>query len=307
MDPYSTFDNASGAKVPGNFPGSNLFVPGKRTRFNVVAISIMVLVPWLLFSLIMWIMSSKIHYHHPYIAWTIAVLGLAAVVVFSYLASRAKVQEKTPMWYKFMAGALLFAILCACIAGQVNFNTNTRAYLDSINLNTYPAVDPTRAKGQQLMDVGRAYFAAGVGLDMMKSMSFKNKDDYCVVPIVKGQDQLASYDFWAVGKNCCQGDGMDFKCGEYNNPHARAGLRLMREDERPFYRLAVQQAEAAFNIRAMHPLFFEWMQDPLAATEAFRDAALKMCMAGTCAHFAINTFAVAVAVLGFSKIGRYVV
>ena len=39
---------------------------------------------------------------------------------------------------------------------------------------------------------------------------------------------LRSYDFWAVGINCCnQGrDGL-FRCGEYANIHARSGLRYM--------------------------------------------------------------------------------
>ena len=34
---------------------------------------------------------------------------------------------------------------------------------------------------------------------------------YCVVPIVNGEAKPASYDFWAVGTNCCE---QNFKCGE---------------------------------------------------------------------------------------------
>merc|ERR1719502_2180472 len=69
-----------------------------------------------------------------------------------------------------------------------------------------------------------------------------NLDLYCVAPIVKGNAQLTSYDFWAVGVNCCSGAQSDFRCGEYTNPHSKSGLRLMKDDQRPFYRLAVQQS-----------------------------------------------------------------
>ena len=49
---------------------------------------------------------------------------------------------------------------------------------------------------------------------------------------MSGEAPLSTYDFWAVGVNCC-GAAADFKCGEFSNPKAHAGLRLMSDEQRP--------------------------------------------------------------------------
>merc|ERR1740117_1536623 len=125
------------------------------------------------------------------------------------------------------------------------------------------------------MDAGRMTFAKGSRLDLTKSMAFRNVDTYCVAPIVgkneTNQTRRTSYDFWAVGLNCCTGRVGDFNCGEYNNPHALSGLRVMQEEQRNFYHLAVNQAEASYGIQANHPLFFYWMQDTTAEVSAYAD------------------------------------
>jgi len=43
----------------------------------------------------------------------------------------------------------------------------------------------------------------------------------------------------------------------------------MREDQRSFYRLAVQQAEANYNIQARHPLFFYYVEDAASELSAY--------------------------------------
>jgi len=285
-------------------PGS-VFTPGKRRRMNLVAICANVFVPWFVFSGIYAGMSFSLHYQRPSAAWALVLLGFGATGLSGLLAFRTRQREREDMWYTFSTLALLLATVTAAMFGDMNFWFNMQPFYDIENLNTYPSVNPAREKGQQLMDAGRVYFADGTGLDMRKAMGFKNLDLYCVAPIVHGEEQLASYDFWAVGVNCCSGVSSDFRCGEFNNPHARSGLRLMRDDQRPFYRLAVQQAEAAYNIKATHPLFFYWMQDPVAEMNAYRDDGFKYYLLGIFTHFAFNLFCVVCAVVGFSKIGRY--
>eukprot|EP00929_Paragymnodinium_shiwhaense_P122286 TRINITY_DN94932_c0_g1_i1.p1 TRINITY_DN94932_c0_g1~~TRINITY_DN94932_c0_g1_i1.p1 ORF type:complete len:313 (+),score=76.10 TRINITY_DN94932_c0_g1_i1:182-1120(+) len=306
--PYSTFARPAGGPASAEYHGRDkgeIFTPGKRRRMNLVAICVNILFPWLLFCVIFAVMSFYLHYQHPTMAWLIVLGAYGVVGVSGFLAFRAKQKQLDPMWYTFSTIALFVAVTLAAICGDMNFWFNMQPFFDIENLNTYPSVNPAREKGQQLMDAGRVYFAEGTALDMRKAMGFKNLDLYCVAPIVNGQQQLASYDFWAVGINCCSGVSSDFRCGEFNNPQARSGLRLMRDDQRPFYRLAVQQAEAAYNIKATHPLFFYWMQDPVAQMNMYRDDGFKYYLLGIFTHFAFNLFCVICAVVGFSKIGRY--
>jgi len=278
------------------------FTPNKRQKMNLVAICLNIFIPWFLFCALYAVLSFSFHYQHPTWAWLIVGLGFCTVAVSAALAIRSKRANRSPMWYQFSTIALFVAALLAASFGDMNFWYNMQPFYDIENLNTYPSVDPATYKGQQVMDAGKVYFKDGVHLDTNRAIGFKNLDLYCVAPIVAGDQQLASYDFWAVGLNCCSGVASDFRCGEFNNPHARSGLRLMRDDQRPFFRLAVQQAEAAYSIKATHPIFFYWMQDPVAEMNSYRDDGFKYYLLGIFTHFAFNLFCVVCAVVGFSQL-----
>jgi len=277
---------------------------------NIVAIALNIFLPWALFSLIYAVTSFSLHYQHPWLVHFILGFGAVLVLIATALAFRAWKKKKEgfsdrePTWFMFAAFTLAVALALAVVFGDINYWYNMQPFYDIENLNTYPSVDPSKDKGQQLMDAGRVYFNDGSKLDTSKSMAFKNLDLYCVAPIVRGDAQLTSYDFWAVGVNCCSGTQSDFRCGEHNNPHARSGLRLMKDDQRPFYRLAVQQAESAYQIKAEHPLFFVWMQDPIAEVNSYRDDGFKYYLLGIFTHLAFSIFIVVCAVVAFTKIGR---
>jgi len=280
------------------------FTPGKRKRLNLVAIFISLLTPWALFCSIFAALSFQLHYWDPSVAWSFVTAGLALTGIAAFFARRNQVREQDPSWFTFAALAYLTATVLAAILGDMNYWYNMQPFYDIENINSYPDVNPARERGQQLMDAGRAYFEDGAGLDTSKSMSFKNLDRYCVAPIVIGEEPLISYDFWAVGVNCCGSAANSFRCGEYNNPKAHAGLRLMSEDQRPFFRLAVQQAEAAYNIKANHPLFFHWMQDPVAEIMQYRTSGFAWALAAIAGHFIFNLLCVAGAAFAFSKLAH---
>jgi hypothetical protein len=266
-------------------------------------------------------MSFFAHYRTPLLCYLVVFAGLLVVVLTAYFAVDAvkKKQEpdvvqfvtgelrephREPTWLIFLFGTCLQAWLLGVVLGEVNYTKHTQLYYDVSNLETYPSVDPSSMRGQQLMDAGRVMFKQGSRLDLTLSRGYKNLENYCVAPIVSPHDSrpVPSYDFWAVGVNCCSGNQADFHCGEFNNPRASAGLRLMQDDERAFFRLAVQQAEAAYNIKAEHPLFFHWMQDPIAEVNEYMDEGFKYYFFGVSLHFVVQFLQVLAACIIFGKI-----
>lgn len=252
-------------------------------------------------------MSFELHYQSKELAILFVALGFIMVLALMKLAydgvRRQRVDPSSdPNWLIFMAAACLFAWCAGVVLGDINYFYNLHPFYEVSTLNSYPLVDPSRMPGQQVMDAGTMTFASGSHIDFKRAMGFHNDDIYCVAPIIGKNGSVSSYDFWAVGLNCCTGESGSFSCGEYNNPRASSGLRVMRDEQRAFYRLAVKQAEAAYSIKANHPLFFHWMAAPLTEVEAYMDEGYKKYFLGVFAFLAFMFFAVIVATLVFARI-----
>lgn len=299
-----------------------LFARSQRQRLNVVPMCQCFLLPWLFFCLIYAATSFKLHYASPSVCWAVVAGGLLLVLAAGGFALHAAwrkfraagaggagAQPRPPSWLIFLFVTSLLAWTLGVVLGDLNFWTNMQPYYDYTNLNEHVAIDPARMRGQEFMDAGRVTFSNTSALDLRKSMGFRNLDTYCVAPITVQSHSgtllpLQSYDFWAVGLGCCQTHTADFHCGEFNNPSAHQGLRLLRDDQRDFFRLAVQQAEATHSIKAAHPLFFFWVGDATAEMESFRDDGYKYFLIGMLAHFSWQMLCVALAVAGFAKLGH---
>lgn len=272
-----------------------------RPRINVFAVLVCLLVPCGIFAAncasVSFLLASS-----PTLAYVILAVAFVFAAACTYLAVTTVTKKlngttvSDPYWYVFLAATAVVACFASVWLGLTNRDNNVMAYVDLQSLSARFDVNPAAAQGRQLMDVGRVVFSKGAHLDLTRAMGFRNVNNYCVAPIVSGNKTLESYDFWAIGLDCCRGNPADFRCGEYNNPSARAGLRVMRADQRAFYRLAVQQAEAAFGLKARHPLFFYWMEDPVAELESYMRDARQFFLLGTLSFCALQTLLVFVAV-----------
>jgi len=284
-------------------------IAGQRRRLNIVPICLCLFLPCILFIVMFTISSSTLHYHssHPFwIAHICAFLYVAAVGIFAAKILHQKLSRRAsrePSWWIFLFLTSLLAYVAGWAGGDVDYRFNTAPFMDIMLLNRYVSVDPARMRGQQLMDAGRIIFSENSHLDFSKIMAFVRTDTFCVVPIVTGNGTQGHYDFWAVGTNCCSATS-PFHCGESSNHDAHGGMRLMHDEQRPYFRLAVQQAEAAYKIAAPHPLFFTWMQDPDAHVNSFRESATSYLYLGVLSHFILQLFLVIVAALAFSKLGH---
>jgi len=168
------------------------------------------------------------------------------------------------------------ATFCGYITGTYLWTTQLGPYYQLKQLQMYRDINPAHVPGVRLQDAGLVDFQNFVGMDRGKGGCFLNRGNtYCIAPIVfdgtptpevhydmQGMPQTGSYDYFAVGKNCCPCPNRDFTCGEWDNPLAYGGIRSMDEESRPYYKLALDNWQASYGKTSKTPLFFEWVQDP---------------------------------------------
>jgi len=198
-----------------------------------------------------------------------------------------------------LIGSMCFVYVgLAWMLGDLNFWFNMYPFYSINHLATYHHVNPSQTftydfvtggveaeqsgqpkrkplptQGKRYQDAGKIYFESGnIKVDRSKAVSFRNHDMFCVAPIVDTRCEAAGengcgYDFWAVGVNCCGvDDQVEFLCGlDPNNPdklsRAPAAIRAIDNHDKPFYRLAVLEAEGSHGIRSKHPLFVEFLRE----------------------------------------------
>lgn len=283
-----------------------------RTRINLLGVLAALFLPWAVYITMFALWSFQLRYTAPGKVLAITViLGLIVGLYCLYrvqLSCRALFGQSSlvetgrfAVWALFIAVTAAVAFGVGVPMGSYNYSKNMRGIYDVQSLNAFVEVNPATMRGQELMDAGRVQFVSGANINLNLANGFKNTDIYCVAPITVNNAALASYDFWAVGKNCCSDQLADFRCGAYKSQEAKGGVRVTDDVDRDFYRLAVQKAQSAHAIKAIHPLFFEWTGDTHEQMLNDERAGYQFFLMGMMGHFLFQAVLVAIAVTCFTK------
>jgi len=277
-----------------------------RRRWNCQALLLCVLMPWGIFACVFAAASFQLPGNvllgSSGMCFLTCVAALLVVIPFGVMAAVFWRKEEwygtqRLTWFSFLFATGLMAWFLGIFLGWINYQINLAEYYFISNLKIYDSLDPVSAKGQQLMDAGRVTFVPGSQLDLHKSFGFRHGDMYCVAPVSRSDNKQSNYDFWAVGTNCCNDHLNDFRCGDYTSKLARSGVRLLDDSQRPWFHLAVQQAEAAHGIHSEHPIFLTWMEDPNRGIDEGLLAGLQWYFTGVVVHLLLQTLSVVGAIV----------
>jgi len=274
-----------------------------RKRLNCVTVMMALLLPWVSFVVMFGIVSFYVHYAAPVTTTLAATCAWFFCAALNFSAWQTwKIGAEDRFYRLYMGIALTVATSFGWVLGDISFWQYMQPTYHIDHLATYSNVDPSSqmlwsgeqvpARGRRYQDAGKIYFSHMAVLDRSRAASFKDGNLYCVAPIINPScNKNCGFDFWAVGINCCSDLAADFRCGDYNSTHAKSGLRQVVETWRPFFRLAVLQAEGFHGLTSRHPLFFHWVEDPVAELHSWRLSGYRDYIVAMILAFALNVLA----------------
>lgn len=274
---------------------------------NVVPMFLNVFVPWGVFILCCGITSFWVMYAHPTIAWGAIGMVFTFWGVTICTALFARRYEPDPTWFTFTALVVGIMAVAGTVAGVQNFNNFSKPYFEIQDLKVVQNVDASFTPGKNVMDGGIFLFGRGNHLDESRSWHFKLGSVYCVAPIItNGTAPLSqTYDFWAIGKDCCSVSASDFRCGSWGTAGQAGGIRLTASSgDLKFYGLAVQQAESLYDIMAPHPIFLTWSAAPAEEVSSWNQQVFKNYLLMVTFALVCSMFLVTIASCSYAWIGR---
>jgi len=242
--------------------GYPTFTPNNKAawRLSVCDVVGLILIPWLHFTVVCCLFVFAYHA----IPVTVWLLVLCSLVFWSLRSSRGCRQ----VWSFTLSVSCIAAVVCGTTMGTAIYGDYMAQYWFIHDGRAHTNVLPSDA-AIGFADASKIVFTDDARIDGSRAMSYKDRNDFCVAPIVdtSGQTQSTAVQFWAAGTDCCGQRGAFF-CDDAWNPQARSGIVMsdassLRPELHNQYNLAVKQAYAAYNLLADdHPVFVRWVLDP---------------------------------------------
>lgn len=249
-----------------------------------------IILPFLAFILIYKLTSGGIRYKHPQASViSAAIIGVSGCFIAMYIAYSRWRYFLRARAHIVVAILLWFVVIIGGLCGDACYWENDRPYYTYEGSAAYFNIDPYVDKGKAYMDAGKVYFKEGSYVEIDKATGVRMSGIYCVAPIVRqpienqGSVQevglsgpletpkAGTFDWWAVGKDCCDPMfGANYKCTDSRNPYARSGLRMVDDESREYFLMAIQEWTSQYNLPAVHPQLFWWVQDPLISEDSFK-------------------------------------
>lgn len=259
----------------------------------------------LLFMYVYLLIDSEFRFFNSEWAFILGpgVAGVLAIILtfLAYKKARDKLAKRRNLMINLAVCAWL-ALALGFFLGDQSYWRYTNKVHSYRDLASYISIDPAADRGLSYMDAGHVYFKDKTRVERKMYTRFLNGAWYCVAPIVRGNSESlkvsdstativnghvipesGTYDWWAVGVNCCNNSGYgegdvriatDFTCGPVDPGYqARAGMRLLSDTDRDFYLLAVQKWSTTHGLPVRHPLFFEYVHDPLVVETQWGETA----------------------------------
>lgn len=272
---------------------------------NIVPIYMNLFVPWGVFVICCGVTSFHLIYSQPMFAGMLIAFIFIVWLASIYVAIRARKTHPEPTWFTYAAIMLGISIISGTCCGLHTYMHISKRYYRLKDLKILHQVDTGKERGQSIVDAGIVYFAQSNQLDRNKSWHFSHRSLYCVAPIDNNWTrfvlQTKTYDFWAVGKDCCSMISSNFQCDASEISSARSAIRIFDDDDSiPYYRLAVQQTEALYNIVAAHPIFFKWSKDALAEVEGWKLRAINNYLFMVLSSFVVSLLCLIIAAWNFA-------
>eukprot|EP00933_Yihiella_yeosuensis_P006929 TRINITY_DN111763_c0_g1_i1.p1 TRINITY_DN111763_c0_g1~~TRINITY_DN111763_c0_g1_i1.p1 ORF type:complete len:341 (-),score=57.62 TRINITY_DN111763_c0_g1_i1:68-1090(-) len=284
-----------------------------RKRINGIPLILALMLPWAMYNISFAVAAFYFHYKMPLTSVLFQVAVVLACLCFlpgTYKGRQLRPEEGFFPFY--INVAILVASVLGWACGDFCFWSFTLPAYRGQNMASYSQVDPSMetlptgevvpSRGSRFQDAGKVYFTHDAVLDMSRIVTFKQGSLYCAAPIYNPKcRENCGHDFWAVGLDCCAEDGSNFRCGDAGNKKAKSGLRMVEDANTAYYRLAVIQAAGKMKIFSPHPIFFDWLVDPVAEIHSLTKMSYRRFLICMFASFAINAAVCATMLSGFRK------